>query len=148
MYKPYHRTLFKCEIVINENCEFFHNSQLLESSFKIDVICALYISTHMQLLKSQLHLKSLRLEKASYGIHVYTVHGLRPNTHTHTHNSGTRWVAVKYMYMYTYVHVYHIMGNFGGGFNLAILESTAKLKIAKILSSVHVHVLHTMRVNR
>ena len=40
---------------------------------------------------------------------------------------------------------YHIMGNFGGGFNLAIGESTAKLKIGKFLSSVHVQ--YAMRIN-
>ena len=44
------------------------------------------------------------------------------------------------------MYMYRITGNFGGGFNLAILESTAKLKIAKVLSSVHAQ--YTMRINR
>ena len=42
--------------------------------------------------------------------------------------------------------IYRITGNFGCGLNLAILESTAKLKIAKFLSSVHAQ--YAMHINR
>ena len=68
----YRQTLFKCEI--NANCEFFYNSQLLESQLNSDLIHVLYISTHLQLLELQLRLKSqVAIINFCYALILYSI---------------------------------------------------------------------------